>query len=538
MDHLGAKANEADSVDINVSPDKRSIFLHSEAQLIEALKVSIASSPIHTGTEASETALEAFFAPSRSSYIVEGASHTVKLVQKSLIPSSTMVLDEEDELDLLKEDDDNEPGAETTTDPHGDEDGEDELESLTDDEDADQGARSSRIISTRRSLSKQAESSQAGATSKTRLAVQTLSTASASWSPDRKAPATVVRSSRTGRPDTARTNLRKRLEVYASQAGPSRTTDADSDDASDEVIVQDSASISTFIGNVAEDNLHGTDESEARVVEDDAAGSPSIPNTKAGKGGQDGDSTIMDIDELDSVTEDEMPTPPMRSTSEPAAPDESTSEASSQRLTADRVPRRSRSKAELNGEASQSSQASRSKPLRKASTYRDEIASVTVAGEMTLSFDLTRVTARHRYRRRHQHLEPSSSTKNAYTALAEGGVSSAAGIGNKDMALAEEALARVIRKDDFDRMEVLGQFNRGFIIARLRSNNLSPGDKGKGKEKASSGGVGTDDLFIVDQHASDEKFNFETLQRTTVIKSQSLIRCVAVRPQVGIWLIW
>jgi DNA mismatch repair protein PMS2 len=38
------------------------------------------------------------------------------------------------------------------------------------------------------------------------------------------------------------------------------------------------------------------------------------------------------------------------------------------------------------------------------------------------------------------------------------------------------------------------------------------------------GDKGTDDLFIIDQHASDEKYNFETLQQTTVIKAQSLIR--------------
>lgn len=31
-----------------------------------------------------------------------------------------------------------------------------------------------------------------------------------------------------------------------------------------------------------------------------------------------------------------------------------------------------------------------------------------------------------------------------------------------------------------------------------------------------------DDLFIVDQHASDEKYNFETLQRTTEMQSQQL----------------
>ena len=52
----------------------------------------------------------------------------------------------------------------------------------------------------------------------------------------------------------------------------------------------------------------------------------------------------------------------------------------------------------------------------------------------------------------------------------------------------------------FKKMEILGQFNLGFIITKLG-----------------------DDLFIVDQHATDEKYNFENLQRDTVIQSQKLI---------------
>jgi DNA mismatch repair protein PMS2 len=50
-------------------------------------------------------------------------------------------------------------------------------------------------------------------------------------------------------------------------------------------------------------------------------------------------------------------------------------------------------------------------------------------------------------------------------------------------------------------MEVLGQFNRGFIVAKLK-----------------------DDLFLIDQHAADEKCNYETLQKTTIINSQRLLK--------------
>lgn len=49
-------------------------------------------------------------------------------------------------------------------------------------------------------------------------------------------------------------------------------------------------------------------------------------------------------------------------------------------------------------------------------------------------------------------------------------------------------------------MEIIGQFNLGFIIARLE-----------------------DDLFIIDQHATDEKFRFEKLSNETKLKTQKLI---------------
>jgi len=49
-------------------------------------------------------------------------------------------------------------------------------------------------------------------------------------------------------------------------------------------------------------------------------------------------------------------------------------------------------------------------------------------------------------------------------------------------------------------MKIVGQFNHGFIITRLNG-----------------------DVFIIDQHASDEKFNFEKLCKTTKFKSQRLV---------------
>lgn len=56
-------------------------------------------------------------------------------------------------------------------------------------------------------------------------------------------------------------------------------------------------------------------------------------------------------------------------------------------------------------------------------------------------------------------------------------------------------------KEDFLHMLIIGQFNLGFILALCRNNNL----------------------WILDQHACDEKYNFERLCKETVIHEQKLI---------------
>jgi DNA mismatch repair protein PMS2 len=75
-----------------------------------------------------------------------------------------------------------------------------------------------------------------------------------------------------------------------------------------------------------------------------------------------------------------------------------------------------------------------------------------------------------------------------------------------DRICAEKELIREFRQEWFDKLKIVGQFNSGFIICSL-----------DGK-----------DLFIVDQHASDEKYNFETLQRTTVMDTQRLLQPLAL----------
>lgn len=65
----------------------------------------------------------------------------------------------------------------------------------------------------------------------------------------------------------------------------------------------------------------------------------------------------------------------------------------------------------------------------------------------------------------------------------------------------EDRLSLTVSKSDFLTMNVAGQFNLGFILATRKSS----------------------DLFIIDQHASDEKYNFERLQATTVVQNQRLV---------------
>jgi len=72
---------------------------------------------------------------------------------------------------------------------------------------------------------------------------------------------------------------------------------------------------------------------------------------------------------------------------------------------------------------------------------------------------------------------------------------------------AEERLSLTVSKEDFSKMRIVGQFNLGFIIA-IRDHLDNDHE----------------DVFIIDQHASDEKYNFEKLQAETVMQVQTLAK--------------
>ena len=71
----------------------------------------------------------------------------------------------------------------------------------------------------------------------------------------------------------------------------------------------------------------------------------------------------------------------------------------------------------------------------------------------------------------------------------------------------EERLSLKVSREDFSHMHIVGQFNLGFILAVRTSHAQST----------------SDELFIIDQHASDEKYNFERLQATTIVQNQRLV---------------
>ncbi|BEI83571.1 hypothetical protein CcaverHIS002_0401750 [Cutaneotrichosporon cavernicola] len=489
-----------EGVDINVSPDKRTIMVHSEANLIESLR----------------KALDKLFQPTRSSYAVGGASHTIKVIQNE------KDADGEDEAGEEAEDAPEAESQRTRASRVSDlveSDGEEELDELGSPPgptSQTSGAASNRLAHRRPPAPH------------LRLAQQTLDTTTASWSPRRKVGGTsssVARSARapaTGR--EARTNLRDRLAMFASQSSPPNPIE----DSSDEEIVmvqpierfpqtRKRTASSEEQDELVEDR---TSEVEEESLEhDEVIGE--VPSCRANghhflapmstppatepmeEGPAAVEATVpIDVEKPVSVDIQETPASDSEVTSiePPVLPVASAPTSKSQSPDIEHH--------DLQREAVHMDVDD--EPIMDG--YRNEIQTTAPTGHAILRFDLERLQGRF-IARRQRLAARKVSGRNAFSTMREGAATKAAGLSNRDAEAAEEALARVIRKSDFSRMEVLGQFNKGFIIARLKSHLDEEGSV-----------IGSDDMFIIDQHASDEKYNFETLQRTTVIKSQALIK--------------
>ncbi|WVO12930.1 hypothetical protein L204_100539 [Cryptococcus depauperatus] len=544
------------SLDINVSPDKRTIFVHSEDRLIESLK----------------TALEAFFEPARNTFAVEGATQTVKTIrhvqsQLSLAKTASSHNPESEVEETVNEKDNRQNGQDNQSNdyskwgsqarPYGSTSR--STIPVASDKDAPVEIHMTPVTissplnsyrSPRRPLTP--PTSQPSQTRKVR---QTLDTSSASWSPNKASATQRGKEASTKDP---RLSLRKRLEVYASQRpfvsnvsdddeeqskgekkkagnqeGDENREDTQSNDSEDVTVLRETKSdnqsggkreirskrgegepisvnqspldmerkhaknreISTENASAARRRRHRKEpifEDESHVDEQSMSPSPGLASNHS-----------LAIESGSQRAPISCPRPPNLQESEPTS-EEGTSSTQMNVNVEFITPRLKYAQENQNLAIAESRLSSR---IFSDNTYRDGIPSTAGQGEVTMHFNFPRLSTR--YHVRVQRRLSSSKRDDASAVFAENALAKAAGITNKNADLVEEVLSRVISKADFERMEVLGQFNKGFIIARLKS--------GEGKKK-------NDDLFIIDQHASDEKYNFETLQQTTRIKGQTLIR--------------
>lgn len=74
----------------------------------------------------------------------------------------------------------------------------------------------------------------------------------------------------------------------------------------------------------------------------------------------------------------------------------------------------------------------------------------------------------------------------------------------QDESIAIRQLTTCLTQQNFPNLKIIGQFNLGFILTILKSPNYY-------------------DIFIVDQHAADEKYRYETLERDTIVSVQPLV---------------
>jgi DNA mismatch repair protein PMS2 len=118
----------------------------------------------------------------------------------------------------------------------------------------------------------------------------------------------------------------------------------------------------------------------------------------------------------------------------------------------------------------------------KRRVFRDEIATRASKREVVISCDLDRI--RKSYKKVRQ---SGLSGKKKDSALARSRASEllpAAGVLNQDSTEVDRTLSRVIKKQDFAGMQIIGQYNKAFIIARRQG-------------AADDGEAVSDDLFII-----------------------------------------
>nr|WJN24957.1 mismatch repair protein [Tranzscheliella williamsii] len=462
-----------DSYDVNVSPDKRTIFLHEESRLIEKVK----------------TGLEQFFAPSRGTFLVNGASHSLRqpIAPFGARPSNSRPPAKRGESTRSgsEQDDPLPQDLETLEPPALEQPSPSQEEARTDGPDSADDVISSGERSRRRQFRERAERGN-----------QDLEYREQSSSPsqedqaDMPAPNTDVDSdpepvyaaaspSTSQAPPLSSSRLRSRPDSLHPSSEPS------------------------LVGSLDDSQTSLPLEAGRRRSKADEENTAAMPPPKRAKAlstslrsfalpGTQSPAEPMTLKEDEAVP---MAVDPGSSCDSEQTDDERGASGSDPTL--NRAQRSTMSEAgylDVAERESWSSEADELVHLVDVSWLRDKLLrqSKRLGLQPITSLRDTETDAE-------AHPNPSLLTE--------------AGIGSRDEEQIERALSRVIHKHDFHAMQVIGQFNLGFIIARRQSG---------GREKGGAGEA-MDDLFIVDQHASDEKFNFETLQRTTRIRSQKLI---------------
>jgi DNA mismatch repair protein PMS2 len=337
-----------------------------------------------------------------------------------------------------------------------------------------------------------------------RRAVQMiLDTTSASWNlkpgqegPPRKRPHPDISRSSSGR--SARANMRAQLAGFArgdARIAQDKGDEGDSDSPEDEE--EEEADEAEQMVVDEEEQLRS---SSSKKMDDDVdVTGPEISDE--GKSSTDIVEETMAIDSSES--EDDRHSRPPNDISRSAAAATTAGSPRSAQASDDLT-----SKSSLGGATSESAVPATPSSPSKVSGVQREVVRTAVGDAASLAFDLERtINAWRAYleQKSSQPQPPQPATRSADLESADLGA---------DDEKATATLARVLSKADFGLMEVVGQFNRGFIVAHL----CKIGGEGVGS---------TDDLFIVDQHAADEKYNFETLQATTRLESQRLFTWVA-----------
>ncbi|PWN21887.1 DNA mismatch repair protein MutL [Microstroma glucosiphilum] len=482
-----------DSYDVNVSPDKRTIFLHDEQQLVEALK----------------TGLDNLFAPSRGTLAVNTSfmpSQAAAFTQQRLPFQRSSSAEEEGE---EEEDDPLSPRrAEHAVSPEAEEDEAGEAEQQTSDptllpkRDADQPPEES----------DESEGEAEAVTSDSR----TLSLFAQRQPVDRPP----------SRPSAA-------FSTYQSTSNPSENRNSADRTAASSLRDSSRFSTSSLSSRRAEPALHSkkgapmTLSSRRGGLQSVLAGfvapgsqRPSLSSDRRSDGEQEDQLTAEEIEALE-YREDVAGSDESVEASPEAQP--ATEEGQGREMEEESTvddPQALRSKhVSLPGDAADEDEDDRTRNLARleasaAETHATEPVSVAEtsagiahdsSGQVPVDMDALRAMVERR-KRLAQKAAREAATRPVSSSSSVDDFSTA-GLSNRDAQQVESELQRVITKSDFAHMTVLGQFNLGFIIARRRGET-----------------DGSDDLFIIDQHASDEKFNFETLQETTKIRSQRLIQ--------------